>query len=391
MASGRPSPSARADAPAPHRLAPLDRLPVFLALRGRRAVVAGGTAAAAWKAELLAAAGATVDVLAEVAEDEMRALLHRGAAAGALRLVERRWRPGDLAGAALAVCDAHSEEDAVNFACAAARAGVPANVIDRPQHCTVQFGTIVNRSPVVIGISTSGGAPILGQAIRRRIEALLPPALADWGRLALDVRARAGAMLAPGRRRRAFWETLCERAFRGAAPPAVDDLLSDARTGAAGGLVSLVGAGPGGAGFLTLDAVRALQCADIVVFDEGIGADILELARREARRIVVPRRAGGAVAARAAGGRAGGTGATARLLAALAREGHHVVRLCAGDAGPRSRGGRDIAVACAAGMEVRVIPGLAGRRAVCGRSIAPTPATAPRLGPQGLAAAGATR
>ena len=92
-------------------------------------------------------------------------------------------------------------------------AKVPVNVVDKPSYCDFRFGTIVNRSPVVIGISTDGAAPILGQAIRRRIETLLPPALSQWAALAARVRGAVMERLAPGPLRRAFWERFADSAF----------------------------------------------------------------------------------------------------------------------------------------------------------------------------------
>src|SRR5262245_38068170 len=177
VASRRP-----ADAP-PARMGALAKLPIFLDLDGKRAVVAGGTAAAAWKAELLAAAGAHVEVFADRFVSEMEDLVRRGAAGGSIRHIQRRWDAASLAGAAVALADAEDEREARAFADCARLAGVPVNVIDKPEFCQFQFGSIVNRSPVVVAVSTDGAAPILGQTIRRRIETLLPPSLAHWGRI----------------------------------------------------------------------------------------------------------------------------------------------------------------------------------------------------------------
>ena len=154
---------------------------------------------------------------------EMAALLERGAAAGTLHASCRGpGRSTVFAGAAIALADAETEAEAQAFFCAARAAGVPVNVIDKPAFCQFQFGSIVNRSPVVVGISTDGGAPILGQAIRRRIETLLPPSLAAWGRLAKDVRDAVSARLQPGRAApRRSGSAFAERALRPA--PAADE------------------------------------------------------------------------------------------------------------------------------------------------------------------------
>src|SRR5581483_1776606 len=136
------------------------------ALTGKRAVVAGGSAAAAWKAELLAAAGASVDVYAAEPREEMRALV----AQGGITLHQRAVEESDLADAAMAIGAFEADHEAAAFAALARAAGVPVNVIDKPAYCDFAFGAIVNRSPLVIGISTDGAAPVFGQAIRAKLE-----------------------------------------------------------------------------------------------------------------------------------------------------------------------------------------------------------------------------
>ncbi|WP_336068870.1 siroheme synthase CysG [Nitratireductor rhodophyticola] len=345
----------------PARMAPLAVLPVFFDLSGKRAVVAGGTAAAAWKAELLAASGAVVHVHAETLCDTFEHLLREGAAAGSFILHRRRWVEDDLLDAAVAICDAEDDGEAAEFADVAQAAGVPANVIDRPRFCQFQFGTIVNRSPVVVGVSTAGAAPVLGQAIRRRIETLLPPFVAVWAELAAGLRAIVMQRLAPGTPRRAFWEAFVDRAFH--APPAGHDIGEIAgeieRLAGAGrastGTVTLVGAGPGDAEFLTLKAVRALQAADVILFDDLVSDDVLELARREAKRILVGKR-GGKASCRQDDINA--------LMLSLAGKGKRVVRLKSGDPMIFGRAGEEIATLRAHGIAVDVVPGITAASAM---------------------------
>src|SRR5262249_46069662 len=147
------------------RMGRLSRLPAFFALAGKRAVVAGGGQAAAWKAELLSAAGAAVDVFSGQAGEGMRALAAAPPGRGGV-IDARAWKAPDLSGAAIAVAECDNDDEAARFAAAARGAGVPVNVIDRPAFCDFAFGAIVNRSPLVIGISTDGAAPVFGQAIR---------------------------------------------------------------------------------------------------------------------------------------------------------------------------------------------------------------------------------
>jgi len=153
---------------APRRMGPLAKLPVFLDLAGKRVVVAGSSAPAAWKAELVAAAGARVEVFAAELGEEMAGLIARSAAPGTFAHHPRMWSPDVLDGADLALCATDDEAEAQAFWDAARARGVLVNVIDKPAFCQFQLGSIVNRSPVVIGISTDGAAPILAPAIRRR-------------------------------------------------------------------------------------------------------------------------------------------------------------------------------------------------------------------------------
>jgi len=164
--------SRRPEERAPGAMADLAVLPLFHDLKGRRVVVWGATDAAGWKSELVTSAGAEVRRITD----------------------GRAWDVGDLTGCALAVADAGDDDQAALLAAAARAAGVPVNIIDRPAHCDFSFGAIVNRSPVVIGISTAGAAPVLGQAIRRRIETLLPPGIARWVAAAQGLRAALGAL-----------------------------------------------------------------------------------------------------------------------------------------------------------------------------------------------------
>jgi uroporphyrin-III C-methyltransferase / precorrin-2 dehydrogenase / sirohydrochlorin ferrochelatase len=346
-----------AEAP-PSRIGRLAKLPVFFDLAGRRAVVAGGTAAAAWKCELLAAAGARVDIYAQTLEPEMAACVAASLAAASDHPITHHaqaWTPDVLAGAAIALADIECESEAAAFARAAEAAGVPVNVIDKPALCQFQFGSIVNRSPVVIGISTDGAAPILAQAIRQRIETLLPPSLAQWGALARAIRATVMARLARGAPRRRFWDQFVKRAFA-AAPAAGDqdafirlvDSLASAMPSQAGH-VTLVGAGPGDAELLTLKAVRALQSADVILYDDLVSQDVIELARREAKRMLVGKR---------------GRRESCRqedineLMIKLARQGKHVVRLKSGDPMIFGRAGEEIVELERHGIDVTVVPGI---------------------------------
>ncbi|MDE3786789.1 siroheme synthase [Sinorhizobium meliloti] len=346
------SPSLRSDlAQKPQRVTALATLPLFWPLNGKQAVVAGGSDAAAWKAELLAACGAEVHVYAPRASlsDVFLDLLARGPAHEHGRLIhhDRAWHVGDFRDAAIAVADCDEQSDAEAFFLAGRSAGVPVNVIDKPAFCAFQFGSIVNRSPVVVAISTDGAAPILAQAIRRRIEALLPPALKHWATVAQAIRDRVNARLKPGSARRAFWERFVDRVFLDAPEEGVETRLMAevdrlVTRPSAIGRVTIVGAGPGDAELLTLKAVRALQAADVILFDEWIPDDVLELARREARRVPVTPSAKG----------------RSRDIAALVGEGKRVVRLRSRNPMALAGAVEEIAALEGLGVPVEIVPGV---------------------------------
>jgi uroporphyrin-III C-methyltransferase/precorrin-2 dehydrogenase/sirohydrochlorin ferrochelatase len=327
-------------------------------------IVAGGSDACAWKAELLAACGARVEIHAEHLSEACNMLIERGTAHPQGALVHRptAWQENIFVGAELAIADCDDEAEARRFFEAAQRAGVPVNVIDKPAFCQFQFGSIVNRSPVLVSISTDGAAPILAQAVRRRIETLLPASLKSWAELAQSLREDIARRLKPGAERRAFWERFVDRAFAAAPTEAsADDLIADLeRPAHAGpvGRVTLVGAGPGDAEYLTLKAVRALQAADVILFDDLVSDEVLELARREAKRLLVGKR-GGRMSCRQED--------INEMMLTFAKAGKNVARLKSGDPMIFGRAGEEIAYLRQHRIPVEVIPGITAASALASR------------------------
>ncbi|HEX5211919.1 MAG TPA: siroheme synthase CysG [Pseudolabrys sp.] len=348
----------------PGRMEPLARLPVFLALEGKRAVLAGGNAAAAWKTELLSAAGAHVDVYAEAQSDELLQVSD-DPPRGAITIHPRAWAAADLEGAAVAIGAFEDDEGAAAFAAAARAAGVPVNVIDKPAFCDFAFGAIVNRSPLVIGISTDGAAPVFAQAIRTKLEALLPQGFAAWASTAARWRAAVKATGLPFAGRRKFWQLFTAYAVSNPdSAPTQDDFdrfVAEVQgLGAAveNGSVTLVGAGPGDPELLTLRAVRALQSADVILFDDLVSRDVLDFARREARKMLVGKT---------------GFGPSCKqedinaLMVSLARQGKRVVRLKGGDPLIFARAAEEIAACRAANIPVDVVPGITAAQGAASR------------------------
>ncbi|MGB7255954.1 MAG: SAM-dependent methyltransferase, partial [Xanthobacteraceae bacterium] len=214
------------------------------------------------------------------------------------------------------------------------------------------FGAIVNRSPLVIGISTDGAAPVFAQAIRAKIEALMPNGFARWAEAARAWRPGVHALAMSFRDRRSFWERFTARAMAtpDVAPTDADlDALLTPSPEREAGSVIVVGAGPGDPELLTLRAVRALQSADVILFDERVAADILDFARREAKKMMI--------------GEAWDANDGSRDIDALtvdfAKAGRRVVRLMGGDPMVSGRGSTVMQACQTAGIAVDVVPGVA--------------------------------
>ncbi|HEX8415858.1 MAG TPA: siroheme synthase CysG [Sphingomicrobium sp.] len=332
----------------PGRIAPLASLPLFHNLAGRRVVLTGASEPALWKAELLVAAGAELLVLAGSEDGATRYALPNAT------VLPRKWTPEDLSGAALLI---HGDsEGAEDFVAAGRAIGVPVNVIDSPDHSDFTFGTIVNRSPLVMAISSGGGAPMLGQSVRERLEALLPARIGEWAQAAINWRPRVKNQIAEFEARRAFWKRFVERAwsFGYRLPEDADAAALFAGQSQRQGEVILVGAGPGDPSLLTLAALRALQRASVILYDDLVGPGILELARREARRVAVGKKGYGRSCKQ--------SDINAEVVR-LALSGETVVRLKGGDALIFGRASEEIDACHEVGIPVTVVPGISAGQA----------------------------
>ena len=337
----------------PELMRDLATLPVFYALDGRHVIVVGGSEAAAWKADLAAAAGAIVHVFASSPSQRLQAV---AAARPRLTLVAREWRADDLDGAALALAAIEDEDEAKLFRDAAKARGVPLNIVDRPALSDFSIGAIVNRSPLVVGVSTGGAAPAFAQALRARLETLIPASFSAWASAARDWRPVVLASGLDFLARRDFWRRFTREAFA-RVEQAPDDrvrdaLLDEARRAAetpTRGRVTLVGAGPGDPELLTLKGLRALTSADVVLFDDLVPAAVIDLARREATRVNVGKRGYAPSVAQSE---------ITALLVALGKEGKNVVRLKGGDPSIFGRANEEIRAIREAGLDVEVVPGV---------------------------------
>ncbi|WP_404441182.1 siroheme synthase CysG [Stutzerimonas chloritidismutans] len=330
----------------------MDFLPLFHNLKGGTVLVVGGGEIALRKARLLSGAGAVLRVVAPEVEPQLVELVKRGGG----RSVVRGYVRDDLVGCVLAIAATDDEPLNAQVSEDAKALGMPVNVVDSPELCTVIFPAIVDRSPLMIAVSSGGDAPVLARLMRARIETWVPAVYGQLAGLAKKFRSQVKAKLPNVQQRRVFWEEVfqgdvAERALAGQQQEA-ERLLVEKLSGAEPkslGEVYLVGAGPGDPDLLTFRALRLMQQADVVLYDRLVAPAILDLCRRDADRIYVGKqRAAHAVP----------QDQINQLLVTLAKEGKRVLRLKGGDPFIFGRGGEEIEELAAHDVPFQVVPGI---------------------------------
>ncbi len=334
----------------------MEQLPIFLELKGKKVVVTGGGTIAARKADLALRAGADVLVVAPVLGDEFHAL------ATTPRFSHRAGTPeaADLDGALIAFAAADDDSEDRRFVALARSKGVLVNVPDTPDLCDFAMPAILDRSPLVVAVSSGGASPLLVRLIKERLESTIPAAFGDLARFLGEVRDKVASRIGDLRSRRRFLEEIvdgpvADLVLAGDAERAHAELsraIDAASAGAAApriGEVYLVGGGPGDPDLLTFRAMRLLQRADVVVYDRLIGSRLLELVRRDAERIYV---------GKAPSRHELPQEEISRLLVRLAREGKRVLRLKGGDPFIFGRGGEEIEMLADEGIPFQVVPGV---------------------------------
>lgn len=325
-------------------------LPLFHKLQDRPVLVIGGGEVALRKARLLSDAGAVLRVVAP----EIRSELQELAGPGGIFL--RGYASSDLQGVALVIAATDDVPLNAQISAEAQALGIPVNVVDAPALCSVIFPAIVDRSPLIVAVSSGGDAPVLARLIRAKIETWIPATYGQLANLGKRFRERVKQLFPDVQQRRVFWEDvfqgqIAESVFAGK-PEEGERLLEERLAGAAPrvlGEVYLVGAGPGDPDLLTFRALRLMQQADVVLYDRLVAPAIIELCRRDAERIYVgKRRADHAVPQEQIN----------QLLIDLARQGKRVLRLKGGDPFIFGRGGEEIEQLAAEDIPFQVVPGI---------------------------------
>lgn len=330
----------------------MDYLPLFFDLRGQQCLMVGGGTIAVRKARLLFKAGAKIKVVALEVAPELASMVAQSGG----QVHTEAYRAEHLQDVVLVI--SATDDETVNQQVAAdCRARqLPVNVVDDPKLCSVIMPAIVDRSPLVIGISSGGGSPVLARIVRTKLEALLPAAYGQLAELARDFRDAVKSRFSDGEKRRRFWEQvlngpIAEMVLSGqkqAAQQAVTQELSRPDKPNSGE-VYLVGAGPGDPDLLTFKALRLMQQAEVVLYDRLVSEPILEMVRRDADRIYVGKRPSEHAVEQTA---------INQLLLDLAREGKRVLRLKGGDPFIFGRGGEEIELLAEHGIPFQVVPGI---------------------------------
>jgi len=354
----------------------MNTFPLFFKLEDRKVLIVGGGDVALRKADLLSRAGACITVLAPSISHEIQALLSDNKH----ELIYKNYNKNYMTDSRVIIAATDDETLNHQIHADATELNIPVNVVDTPHLCDFIFPAIVDRNPIVIGISSNGKAPVLARLLRARLETLIPQGYGKLAKLAGDFRSEVKTKIPTLTGRRQFWEKAFEGPvsqlmFAGNEAEAAAQLQADLDKTASiisnkhtendistepqtlqnnVGEVYIVGAGPGDPELLTFKALRLMQQADIVYYDALVSPQVLDLCRRDADKVFVgKKRSNHAIAQLGIN----------ELLVNSAKEGCRVVRLKGGDPFIFGRGGEEIESLRAHSIPYQVVPGITAANA----------------------------
>ncbi len=327
----------------------MDYLPIFAKVTNRLCVVIGGGEIGKRKAGVLLEAGAKVRVVAPVIDEALSAMSN-------VESIFARFEEHHLDDAMLVIAATNDRSVNIEVSRLAQARNIPVNVVDDPEYCTFIMPAIMDRSPLMVAFSSGGATPVLTRMMRSKLESMIPQNYKLLASFAERNRELVKSRVTNPPKRRIFWEKalegeLAEKVLSGdvAAGQAMLEQMFSEEDNVLHGEVYLVGAGPGDPDLLTFKALRLMQKADVVVYDNLVSKPIVDMTRRDAERIYVGKKC---------------NDHTLRqeeinvLLVRLAKEGKRVVRLKGGDPFIFGRGGEEIETLAAEGIPFQVVPGI---------------------------------
>ncbi len=331
----------------------MDLVPIFLNIRDKKCVVVGGGEVAFRKASLLLRTGANLYIVAPSISDELRNLC----IAHDCTITIGKFEEADLTGAILVVAATDDLETNERFSVIASKLNIPVNVVDQPHLCSFIMPSIVDRSPIVVAISSGGASPILTRKLKELNETMIPGRIDKLAELLGSYRGRVKNEIGEFSERIRFWENVLdseipELVYSGQddeAKSALDNWLTNPERDQVGGEVYLVGAGPGDPDLLTLRALRLMHKADVVLYDRLVSPEILLKLRPDAQKIYVGKRSADHAVPQET---------INEMLTRLAKEGKRVLRLKGGDPFIFGRGGEELESLAAAGIPFQIVPGI---------------------------------
>ena len=331
----------------------MDLLPIFLNIKNKKCVVVGGGEVAFRKATLLLRAGADLHIVAPLVSDELRKLrVDRDCT-----ITLKKFEEADLNDAVLVVAATDDLEINERISVIASKLNIPVNVVDQPHLCSFIMPSIVDRSPIVVAISSGGTSPILTRKLKELNETMIPERIDKLAELLGSFRGRVKNEIDDFSERIRFWENVLdseipELVYNGQddeARSALDNWLTNPQSDRVGGEVYLVGAGPGDPDLLTLRALRLMHKADVVLYDRLVSPEILLKLRPDAQKIYVGKRSADHAMPQET---------INEMLVRLAKEGKRVLRLKGGDPFIFGRGGEELESLAAAGIPFQIVPGI---------------------------------
>ena len=331
----------------------MDHLPIFINTREKPCIVIGGGDIALRKINLLLKAKAKVDCLSPLFCKGIKNLSKDGH----ITLINKSFDQTDIKDYSIII--AATDDSSVNSSISAIAQvkKIPVNVVDSPELSSFIMPSIVDRSPLIIAVSSSGKAPVLSRIIRAKLETVIPSAYGILADIAGEYRQKVKDRFSTIKDRRAFWEAvfsgvIAEKVFSGRISEAKEDIQRqlDDSVEMDLGEVYLVGAGPGDPDLLTFKALRLIQQADVVLYDRLVSKGVMELVRRDSELIYV--------------GKKGGSDKSTKQvdindqLVELAKSGKRVCRLKGGDPFIFGRGGEEIESLSEHGIPFQVVPGI---------------------------------